>query len=121
MENTSANSTEGVKWVRLDGSEVKGITFISPTKLAKEGTTGIILEGTYLGAVMGRYGKNDFRFQNLEGDTVIINGGGNLEYNMKSVDVGTLVQVTYKGLRPMKSQPGKTAHNFSILKAEDAD
>jgi len=120
MENTTTD-TSNVKWVRTDGTEDVGLTFINPSKLAKDGVTGVILEGEYLGAAMGRFGKNDFKFKDLSGKTVVINGAGNLEYNLKNVEPGTLVQISYLGKRPMKNNPGKDSHGFKVLKAQDAE
>lgn len=51
------------------------------------------------------------------GDTVIVNGAGNLNYLMKDVNPGGLCQISYNGkvLLSKGPQKGKEAHNFKVM------
>lgn len=98
-----------------------GLEFIRPAELAKEGVTGVILEGEFQGTIPNHFdeSKNDFKFRTDEGKTVIINHTGSLAYQLKEVEPGSIVQIEYKGKEALKSgkMKGKLAHQFGVLVA----
>ena len=96
-----------------------GITFLRPSKLAEEGKTGVIIEGKFLESMPNPFDneKLDFKFINNENKTVILNGGGNLSYQMDSIEPGSMVQVSYNGKKPINKGKfkGRDAHDFLVL------
>lgn len=100
----------------------EGINYIRPSKLREAGTTGLILEGEYVGPVLNPMSdKNDYKFKTSEGLS-IINNTGSLQARMEQVEIGTLVQVHYNGMTEITTGKlkGKSAHQFSIL-VEDSE
>ena len=99
-------------------SESAGIEFIRPSKLAEAGTTGVILEGTFVGSVPNSFDdqKLDYKFEKEDGGLVILNGAGNLNYNMKQVDIGEYIRVSYEGKQEITkgAYKGRSAHNFKV-------
>lgn len=95
-----------------------GITFIRPSQLEEP---GLLVEGIYTGAIPNSFDdtKSDYKFETEDGRTVVINSAGQLAYQMKSVEVGTLVRVEYMGKQEMKKgkNKGKKAHSFEVLVA----
>jgi hypothetical protein len=102
--------------------EGEGIEFIRPATLAEEGVSGEILQGTFIEAVQNRYdnAKLDYKFEKEDGKLVIVNGGGNLGYNMKFVNAGDFVQIIYLGKSEISKGPhkGKLSHTFEVNRAE---
>lgn len=94
------------------------IEFIKPSALSEAGTTGLILEAIYLGPVQSALdpSKNDYKFEKENGDIVVINNCGSLANQLKSVEAGTVVQISYNGKQKIKSgkMAGKEAHSFSV-------
>tara|TARA_B100000029_G_scaffold180448_1_gene178120 strand:- start:423 stop:794 length:372 start_codon:yes stop_codon:yes gene_type:complete len=108
---------------RASDMEGKGLTFIRPSKLAEDNVNGVILEGTFIESLPNPFDneKLDFKFSDLKsGSTVIINGAGNLGYQMKSIPEGSNVQVAYNGKKAIKAgkMKGRMAHDFLVLEEE---
>ena len=113
-----------------EGAETSGggIEFLRPSELALEVDEGIreagaaLLEGTFVDSMPNRYNaeKLDFKFETEDGKTIILNGGGNLAYNMKLVNIGDYVQVIYHGKQEAKGgkYAGTPMHQFEVLTAE---
>lgn len=112
-----------------EGAELSGgIEFLRPKELNLEIEEGIresgsaIVEGTFIDSMPNRYNpaKLDFKFETEDGKTVIINGGGNLGYNMKLVNVGDYVQIRYFGMKEATggTYAGTPMHQFEVLTAE---
>ena len=102
--------------------EGKSLTFIKPSKLAEQNVTGTILEGVYVAAVPNEMtGKTDFKFELEDGNLAIVNGAGNLGYQMQNVQPGTLVRIDYLGKSEIKTGPraGKQAHGFKVMVSAD--
>lgn len=101
-----------------------GLRFIRPSELAANGVTGEILEGVYLSSQPNQMddAKLDYKFETASGETVILNGAGNLGRQMEAVTVGTLVRINYNGKQLIQSGPrkGKEAHNFLVLVESEA-
>jgi len=105
--------------------EKSDVTFISPGKLAKEGRTGIVAVGIYLGSreVESKFGKGvNYEIESLNGTRVVINGAGNLgaQLRFKNIEEGDALQIEYNGKLPMKDgeRKGTPAHNFTVVKGD---
>lgn len=98
------------------------LTFIRASNLLKDGVTGEVLQGTFLESIPNRIDerKLDFKFEKEDGTIVIVNGAGNLGYNMKFVDVGEYIQIVYLGQQEITKGPqkGRMAHNFEVNREE---
>ena len=104
------------------GASLGSITFIRPSRLAEEGKSGIILEGTFVESLPNQFDneKLDYKFTDEKGNIVVLNGAGNLTYKMKLVNAGDFVQISYNGKKEIKSgkMKGIKAHNFEVLRDE---
>ncbi len=107
-------------WKKPEGDTT--VTFIRPSELQKNGTTGVIVEGVFIEAIKNHYNedKNDYKFEKEDGSIVIVNAGGNLGFKMSKVTVGDYVQLSYEGMKEIKNgkMKGKKSHTFSLLIAE---
>lgn len=103
----------------LDGS---GITFISPKSLADSNTKGTVVEGVFKEVVKNKFGLQDYKFITEDGNTVIVNRCGSLDYQMKNVSPGEFVQLNYTGKIILENGPmkGKESHQFEVLVASEA-
>jgi hypothetical protein len=99
-----------------------GITFLRPSKLAEEKVNGVIIEGRFLESMPNPFDneKLDFKFVSSDNKTIILNGGGNLNYQMNGIEPGAMVQVSYNGKKPMNKGKfkGRDAHDFVVLEEE---
>lgn len=97
------------------------LEFIRPSELAKNEITGVILEGTYEGAIESKFDeeKMDFKFMTDEGKTVIVNHSGSLAYQINKIKVGDYVQLSYLGKKEITKGKlkGKSAHQFELAVA----
>lgn len=97
----------------------KGTVYLKRNKeiLAELGRGDVIAVGLFEGISKNEMTKkNDYRIRSSNGDLIIVNGGGNLGYQMEPVSVGQLVKITYKGAEAMSKGPykGKLANNYSV-------
>jgi hypothetical protein len=115
-----------LKFKDLDGG-AEGIKFVSLNKLS---VGDIAAQGEYIGEVQNPLTKKtDFKFEDVDdngnktGSTTIVNGAGNLGFRMKSVSLGSIVQVVYEGKSAMTKGPfkGTMTHNVKILGGEIED
>lgn len=126
---------------RAGGSDSEGnsLTFIRPADLGRAEFRGVIAEGVFVGSLQNPRDEDklDFKIEadtDLEirgvdregneiltsvksGDTLVVNGAGNLGYLMKEVSPGTLCQINYLGKQPIKKGPrkGTEAHTFEVM------
>lgn len=100
------------------------IRYVSATKLAEEGKTGVVAEGRYIGSIKNRFDKEDFKIESISETApdgspllIVVNAGGNLAYRMSSIKVGDLIQVVYEGQSKIKDGKwaGKMSHQFDVL------
>ncbi|BAQ92875.1 hypothetical protein [uncultured Mediterranean phage uvMED] len=95
------------------------VSYIRPSELNKNGEIGVVLEGTFEESLVSKFDKDkkDFKFKDEEGKEVIINGAGNLGYQMKAVNRGEFVQIEYLGMQPLPTgkNKGQKAHQFKVL------
>ena len=88
--------------------ETGNIEFIRPSKLEKP---GVLLEATFVEALPNAFdnGKLDYKF-------IILNGAGNLGYQMERVNAGDFVQISYEGKNKIEKgkMEGRMAHSFKV-------
>ena len=105
-----------------EGASLGSITFIRPSRLAEEGKTGVILEGTFVESIPNQFDneKLDYKFTDEKGGMIVINGAGNLGFKMKNVNAGDYVQISYNGKKEISKgkMKGIKAHNFEVLRDE---
>ncbi|MEZ0209240.1 MAG: hypothetical protein ACAH17_03645 [Candidatus Paceibacterota bacterium] len=118
--SSAATESTGRKMKSVNGLEGAGITFVRPSKL--EGAQTLVTEALYLGSTPNNFDedKADYKFENADGTITVINGAGNLGYQMGKVPVNSIVTVDYKGKQEIKKGKlkGKMSHNFNVLIAE---
>ncbi len=119
MSNTEQASARKMKSV--SGLEGAGITFIRPSKLT--GPQTLITEALYIGSTPNNFDedKADYKFENADGSIVVLNGAGNLGYQMGKVALNSVVTVEYKGKQEITKGKlkGKESHNFKVLVAAE--
>ena len=110
------------------------LIFVKPA-----GFTGIIAEGQLVGTLPNRFdeSRDDFKIladakielegvdskgakyvlEVAEGDTLVVNGAGNLNHLMKSVGTGNLCQISYFGKKEISKgdKKGMLAHTFEVM------
>lgn len=96
------------------------ITYLKPEQVG-DLENGVI--GTYIGTVeqQTKFGiKTNYKLESEELGLVVINGAGNLGFQMEQVQPGKLVKIEYRGTSAMKKGPykGTQAHNFVVSQAE---
>jgi hypothetical protein len=116
MSNTGAR-----KMKSATGMEGAGVTFIRPSKLTGP-QAGLIEEAVYTGSTPNNFDedKSDYAFEKEDGSKVVLNGAGNLGYQMSKVQVGTICTINYNGKQKITKGKlaGKESHNFEVLIAE---
>lgn len=94
------------------------IEFVSAKKLADDGFTGVVVQGTFEAALPNNFDdtKYDYKIKTDDGKDVIINSVGSLAYQMKEVPTGSYVRISYNGKKAIKSgnMKGKMAHDFLV-------
>lgn len=114
------------------------LVFVKPADLARAGFSGVVAEGEFLEALPNRFDENkhDFKIkvdvplslngvdnqgnkysqEVVEGDTLIVNGAGNLNYLMTSISPGNLCQISYFGKKEIEKgkMKGTLAHTFEV-------
>jgi hypothetical protein len=78
----------------------------------------VLLTGFYVGEEMSKFKNQLYVFRRVENDEVVcLNATGKLtKWIDNSVETGDLVQITYKGKKPISYGPmmGKEAHDFEF-------
>lgn len=99
-------------------AEAQGkLIIVRPSKLAAEGVTGVVAEGTYEDARPNKFNpaKKDFYIRAENGDLYIINGTHSLEEQMKLIEgeeTKIKLEVIYNGKQTTKA--GKQVHDFLV-------
>jgi hypothetical protein len=106
------------------------LTFIRPGQLAKDGTTGVILQGEFKGSIPNAPSmydeeggnKPDFEFKTLDGDKVIINHTSSLSALLGRVGLGDMVEIVYNGKKEITNKKGHKVkvHDFKV-RTQDTD
>ncbi len=116
------------------------LVFIKPADLARADFKGVAAEGILLGTqpnglndkvldfiiqadaalTVKGIDKNGAEYvRNIKsGDTILVNGAGNLGFLMKEVQPGGLCQITYNGkidYTPKGASEAKKVHNFEVM------
>lgn len=122
-----------------DSSDGGRLVFVKASDLNRSEFTGVVAEGQFVDTLPNTFNedKDDFKivadvgfsFRGINkdgneyeetvepGDTLIVNGAGNLGYFMSKVPKGELCQIKYNGMREITSgnRKGKLAHNFEVM------
>jgi hypothetical protein len=124
---TAATPTRNMETVngKKTGTENQGaLVIVKPAELAKAGTTGTVASGIYEGILPSElYPESpSFKIRADNGDLILVNSCGSLKSQMNRVNVGTYVELVYKGQDTIKSGPrkGKQAHSFIVLREEQS-
>jgi len=103
----------------VDGPKIE---FIRPSQLTDEDNGKLLVEGVFVESMVNSYNDklHDYKFELEDGGAVVLNGAGNLGYQMNKVPIGTYVAITYLGKEEIKSgkMKGKLAHGFKVQKEE---
>lgn len=88
----------------------------------KDLKAGDTIEGIYRGSFVDKYEKDNFRVEQADGITKVINGTGLLSKLFAEVSEGTPVKVVYDGTNVLKTgqYKGTKAHSFKLLIAKGA-
>ncbi len=134
--NSEANTGSAQLKPILSGGGKEGNLYFARASALKAGDA---IQGTFEGTVLNDMTeKDDFKVRITEsstisvkakdgsissqtlaaGDLVIINGAGNLGYQMGQVSPGELVRIEYNGRSKITKgkMKGKEAHSFNVLK-----
>ena len=99
--------------------ETSNIKFIRPSKLEEP---GVIVEATYVESLPNAFDENksDYKFTDEKGNIIILNGAGNLGYQMGFINAGDFVQIKYQGKKEISKGKlaGRMAHSFEVLRDE---
>ena len=92
--------------------------FIRPSALSKK-DVGVLIEATFTSLIPSRFdeGKFDYKFEDEDGNAIIINNAAHLAYQMKAIPVGTYCKIHYLGKEAYKNKKtGKSvqAHQFKV-------
>lgn len=108
----------------VSGLNQGSLKFIKAKQLAEENITGVVAEGIFDGIVTEdtKYGpKNNVRVKDSEGNLLIVNQAGNLDYRMnqalqQGLKVGQPIQISYLGKTKMTKGPfaGTMSHSFDV-------
>ena len=79
----------------------------------------MLVEATFVESLPNAFDSNklDYKFSSEKGKTIILNGAGNLGYQMDRVNAGDFVQIRYEGKKKIETgkMEGRMAHNFKVL------
>lgn len=120
----TARTFKSVNGKALGEAAQGNISFASASKLYKEGKVDVIMAEGVLEAtkmVEGNYGvKPQYSIRSENGDLILVDGFGSLDSQMKKVNPGTYVQITYLGKDEVKTGPrkGTLAHRALVGIAE---
>jgi len=124
FEPVNANAGVGngtMKIVR--GSKL--ITISNGEKSEAPLASGTVLTGVFNGSTPNKYEENrvDYSLREEDGTLVILAETAALKQQLGSVNVGELVQITYKGKREITRKNGAKAemHDFAVGRAIDAE
>jgi hypothetical protein len=124
MKSEAATSTlsRGSKALEFKPVSTAGsnVTFVRAASLEKG---AVAAEGIYAGSSPNTFNKEklDYRIEDLKDSSklTVVNGAGNLGYQMQSVQPGDIVRITYNGKTKITKGPmiGKESHSFIVEKA----
>lgn len=112
-----ATPDSGRTFKSATGSD-SNVRFVRPSKLNEDGFTGVVVEGLYQGSVPNKFDekKSDYKILADDGTLTIVNGGGNLGWQMKEIEAGNAVRITYNGMKTIAKgkMAGKDSHDFKV-------
>jgi hypothetical protein len=102
------------EWTEIGGGNLR---YLSASKMA----VGDVVQGLYTGSsVDPLYGNQKYSIEQGDGETIIVNGCGHLDFLMKGVKPPTKVRITYRGMEKMEKGKmiGKMVHRFGLKVAK---
>jgi len=120
-ETQMAKQTEAkLEFKPVTGGAQGSATFVRAAQL-KAGD--IAAEGIYAGSQPNTFNKDksDYRIEDIKDSSkvTIVNGAGNLGFQMSKVNPGDIVQILYNGKQKLTKGTfaGKETHSFTVSKA----
>ena len=112
---TTSTSKPSVTFKEIGKSDIKYVS-AKDLKAGDIAVTGILLSSS---PNKFNASKLDFTFEIEDGSKVVLNGAGNLQARLKSVAIGSLVQIKYNGQKKITKGPfaNKSSHDFTVLLA----
>lgn len=93
------------------------LKIVRPSKLAADGTTGVVASGIYEGAKPNKFNaaKSDYFIRGADNTLYIINETSSLKEQLDQLtaETGTNVEVVYNGKKSTKS--GRGFHDFEVF------
>jgi hypothetical protein len=121
----SARTFKSVNGKTLGNDMPQGnITFVNASRLYKEGKTDVIMaEGVLekVGVSDGKFGqRKQYAIRAENGDLIMVDGFGHLDNQMKKVQPGSYIQITFLGKEKVESGPraGTEAYKAIVGVAE---
>ena len=80
----------------------------------------VLVEGKFIRDIQGKYGIQ-YEFMNEDGDVVVLNKAGQLDYKMEFIRPGDVLKITYEGMILLDKGPmaGKDSHQFTLMRDDD--
>lgn len=77
----------------------------------------VLVEGKFRRDFQGRFGIQ-YEFEKDNGDIVVLNSAGHLNYKMDFISEGMKVKIIYDGVSILENGPmkGKSAHQFKVFR-----
>lgn len=119
---TETTTESMVSLKKAANAEQGAITVIRPSKLAEEGKTGVVAEGTFEGGKPNKFApeKNDYFIRGADNTLYIINSTQSLAEQLGQPGLeGMKVKVVYNGKKPSKKKGGKAWHDFEVFAAKN--
>lgn len=95
------------------------LKFVRPSKLTEADVNTTVAAGIFEGTVPNKFDdqKLDYKVRASNGDLTILNSAGSLASQMNKIEIGSYIEILYKGKSIMKSGKGagKEAHGFVVL------
>lgn len=125
MSETTNTGTTERKLVTVNGRSGSAeaqdgeLNFVRPSKLTDADIGRTVAAGVYEGNLPNKFDdtKLDYKIRASNGDLTIVNSCGSIASQMAKIEVGTYVELLYKGKAPIKTgkMQGKPAHSFVVL------
>ena len=115
------NAAGGNEWTSIKAPDSQGpLVIVSASKLAEEGTTGVVAEGTFEKSEPNKFNetKNDYFIRGADNTLYIVRGTSGLQEQMNELKglEGAKVRLIYNGKIATKS--GRGFHSFDVQLAK---
>lgn len=91
------------------------ITFVKPNSLEKGQVFGNL---TYLESKKDRFDKPGHKFKTIDGNVMVFNSSGSLDYKIGLLTPGDVIDIVYLGKEVLKGgkYAGKEFHSFEVMR-----